>query len=288
MSSPELGRFWQVDPLAEDYRYNGVYNFAENRVIDGNELEGLEWVPVNENGNNVAPTSDQIVNYKWAGYDYAMTTGYLNTKGAVTEGITSFSMTPKEGTVASGGIQTTQNVNGVNAEGANFFSVSKTGAPVKAFSALSEKTISFDGSMEAYPNNTNKQWASGTVTMTSSYANGLSLTDKTWPAISGPWGNGALENGNYLSNNLRDNRTGSYANNGVGYTFDLNPSFDTARDLLRFHPDGGTPGTLGCIGLTGDAASLTSFRTKMNSYLSNHNSINVNVNITNNPNNNGR
>nr|WP_243389488.1 hypothetical protein [Flavobacterium branchiophilum] len=37
-----------MDPLAEKYVYNGVYNFAENRVIDGRELEGLEWVPGNQ------------------------------------------------------------------------------------------------------------------------------------------------------------------------------------------------------------------------------------------------
>ncbi|RXG11389.1 RHS repeat-associated protein, partial [Leeuwenhoekiella aestuarii] len=43
ISDPAIGRFISVDPLAEGYVYNGVYNFAENRVIDGNELEGLEW-----------------------------------------------------------------------------------------------------------------------------------------------------------------------------------------------------------------------------------------------------
>jgi len=32
-----------IDPLAEDYVYNSPYNFSENRVIDGIELEGLEW-----------------------------------------------------------------------------------------------------------------------------------------------------------------------------------------------------------------------------------------------------
>jgi hypothetical protein len=31
-----------VDPLAAKYPYNGVYNFSENRVIDGREIEGLE------------------------------------------------------------------------------------------------------------------------------------------------------------------------------------------------------------------------------------------------------
>jgi len=39
---PATGRFWQVDPLAEKFAHNGVYNFSENRVIDGIELEGLE------------------------------------------------------------------------------------------------------------------------------------------------------------------------------------------------------------------------------------------------------
>jgi len=42
-SDPAIGRFISIDPLAEEYSYQSPYNFAENRVIDGNELEGLEW-----------------------------------------------------------------------------------------------------------------------------------------------------------------------------------------------------------------------------------------------------
>lgn len=42
VSDPAIGRFWQVDPLAEDFPHNGTYNFSENRVIDAIELEGLE------------------------------------------------------------------------------------------------------------------------------------------------------------------------------------------------------------------------------------------------------
>ncbi|MBL4662988.1 MAG: hypothetical protein JKY22_05425 [Flavobacteriaceae bacterium] len=38
------GRFVVIDPLAEDYSYQSPYNFAENQVIDGFELEGLEKV----------------------------------------------------------------------------------------------------------------------------------------------------------------------------------------------------------------------------------------------------
>jgi hypothetical protein len=42
---PDIGRFFNIDPLADKYVYNSPYAFAENRVIDGRELEGLEWVP---------------------------------------------------------------------------------------------------------------------------------------------------------------------------------------------------------------------------------------------------
>lgn len=39
---PALGRFWSIDPVAESYVYNGVYNFAENRVVESIDLEGKE------------------------------------------------------------------------------------------------------------------------------------------------------------------------------------------------------------------------------------------------------
>jgi RHS repeat-associated protein len=37
-----LGRFMSVDPLASTYPWNSTYAFAENRVIDGIDLEGKE------------------------------------------------------------------------------------------------------------------------------------------------------------------------------------------------------------------------------------------------------
>jgi len=40
---PDVGRFFNIDPLSEKYSYQSHYNFSENRVIDGRELEGLEW-----------------------------------------------------------------------------------------------------------------------------------------------------------------------------------------------------------------------------------------------------
>lgn len=41
-SIPELGRFFNVDPLSEKYSYQSHYNFSENRVVHNVELEGLE------------------------------------------------------------------------------------------------------------------------------------------------------------------------------------------------------------------------------------------------------
>ena len=43
-ADPALGRFFNVDPLAESFYYNSVYAFSENKVISGLELEGLEMI----------------------------------------------------------------------------------------------------------------------------------------------------------------------------------------------------------------------------------------------------
>jgi len=43
---PQIGRFWQVDPLAESYVHNSPYAFSENKVTSHIELEGLESVDI--------------------------------------------------------------------------------------------------------------------------------------------------------------------------------------------------------------------------------------------------
>ena len=55
MHDARLSRFWSVDPLAAKYPWNSTYAFAENRVIDGRELEGLEVSTVNDNRVAVDP-----------------------------------------------------------------------------------------------------------------------------------------------------------------------------------------------------------------------------------------
>ena len=39
-----LGKFLSVDPIGSEYPWNAPYSFAENRVINGVDLDGLEYV----------------------------------------------------------------------------------------------------------------------------------------------------------------------------------------------------------------------------------------------------
>ena len=51
---PTIGRFFNVDPLADKYVYNSPYAFAENKVITFIELEGLEGLHyLDGNGGHV-------------------------------------------------------------------------------------------------------------------------------------------------------------------------------------------------------------------------------------------
>jgi RHS repeat-associated protein len=44
---PDIGRFFNIDPLAEKFAYNSPYAFAENKLGLGIELEGMELLPFN-------------------------------------------------------------------------------------------------------------------------------------------------------------------------------------------------------------------------------------------------
>ena len=57
---PELGRFFNVDPLAEDYVYNSPYAFSENQVTAHVELEGMEKAYRDPATGTIIPASDNI------------------------------------------------------------------------------------------------------------------------------------------------------------------------------------------------------------------------------------
>ena len=54
-----VGRFLSVDPLSKEYPWNSTFAFAENRVIDGKDLEGLEYTNSTNQGGTYGPLNDK-------------------------------------------------------------------------------------------------------------------------------------------------------------------------------------------------------------------------------------
>ncbi len=86
---PDIGRFFNVDPLSEKYYYNSPYAFSENRVIDGIELEGLEVVLLKDSQKN-APITKTANNGNYADnaktktihvFAHGNTSAFFNEKG---------------------------------------------------------------------------------------------------------------------------------------------------------------------------------------------------------------
>jgi hypothetical protein len=86
----------------------------------------------------------------------------------------------------------------------------------------------------------------------------LTWTEKslTANAVSGPFGNGFIESGLYhAKRNVLLDKPGEppYCDSSSPSTcwFQLiSPQFSTTRTEIGIHPDGNTPGTAGCIGIT--------------------------------------
>ncbi len=58
ISDNRLGRFFSVDPLSSKFPWNSSCAFSENRVIDGVELEGAEYLDVNNEHINCSRNND--------------------------------------------------------------------------------------------------------------------------------------------------------------------------------------------------------------------------------------
>ena len=70
MHDTRIGRFWSVDPLAGKFPWNSVYAFAENRVVDGRELEGLEYISVKDSGIDPEQHRNEDGTYSFSLGDY--------------------------------------------------------------------------------------------------------------------------------------------------------------------------------------------------------------------------
>jgi len=81
---------------------------------------------------------------------------------------------------------------------------------------------------------------------------GDELVDK-WKALSGGWGKGPLEEGDYTCYPVKplpnDKAHAAFSSEGSSWVMSLFPLFKTSRFDLAVHPDGNLPGTLGCIGI---------------------------------------
>lgn len=80
-------------------------------------------------------------------------------------------------------------------------------------------------------------------------------TGKSWAATSGPFGNGAAPKGEYTFEGAKDIDPAAPENKsfldpaGNAWFAAITPAFQTKRTSLGMHPDGGVPGTEGCIGI---------------------------------------
>jgi len=73
MYDTRVGRFLSTDPLEASYVHNSPFAFSENRVIDGIELEGLEYLGHNESRVEIINGRIKI---KISNYNYFTRTAY--------------------------------------------------------------------------------------------------------------------------------------------------------------------------------------------------------------------
>ena len=113
------------------------------------------------------------------------------------------------------------------------------------------------------------QFNNGNGTLSYVTINGSPL--ESWPAVSGPWGKGPAPAGPYTVNGApvtvppSNPNYNSYCDpSGNCWWVPITPNFtpDPFRDGLGIHPDGGVPGTSGCIGAKGrNTQNLRNFLT---------------------------
>jgi hypothetical protein len=103
----------------------------------------------------------------------------------------------------------------------------------------------------------------------------ITINGRTYMFASGGHGRGNLPRGDYTVSNLRNRNTPGMVKDGVGFSADLTNKYDPrvggVRDGLRIHPDGRGLGTLGCIGILGNAETLKRFREDLRAELQRHN-----------------
>jgi hypothetical protein len=103
----------------------------------------------------------------------------------------------------------------------------------------------------------------------------VTVNGHTYTYNSGGHGRGNLPNGDYkVTPHMWSRNTPGMVVDGVGFSFALSDKFDPrvggTRTELRIHPDGGSKGTNGCMGIVGNGATQRQFREDMRAELARH------------------
>lgn len=103
----------------------------------------------------------------------------------------------------------------------------------------------------------------------------ITVNGHTYNFRSGGHNRGNLPAGSYdVTAHMWNRNTPGMVVGGVGFSFALSDKYDSrvggTRTQLRIHPDGGSAGTSGCIGIVGDASVQQRFREDMRAELNRH------------------
>ena len=143
-----------------------------------------------------------------------------------------------------------------------------TAAPRRGLSG--SNGVTNGGSGRGVPNGTAQIDRTSNTGQRNQLATGrVTVNGNTYDFRSGGFGKGNLPTGSYnITRHMNSRSDRSMSVGGVGYSFAMSDKYDprvgATRSLLRIHPDGGTAGTLGCMGVIGNAETQRQFRADMN------------------------